>query len=53
MGCNCGKRDRVILNPKPVETPLPIEEIDYFNNIDIITPIQNGEDKTNNTTNNE
>jgi hypothetical protein len=53
MGCNCKNRDRVIQNPRPVETPKPIEEIDYFNNIDIITPINNGEDKTEGTTNNE
>ena len=52
MGCDCKKRDRVIQNPKPVETPIPIEEIDYFNNIDIIEPIKNEEENTG-TTNNE
>lgn len=41
------KRERVIQNPKPVETP--IQEIDYFNNIDTITPINNGQDKTEDT----
>jgi hypothetical protein len=43
--CDCKKRERVIQNPKPVE----IEKIDYFNNIDTITPINNGQDKTEDT----
>jgi hypothetical protein len=51
MGCGCkDKRPPVILNPKPVE--IPIEEIDHFNNIDIIEPINNEEESTG-TTNNE
>jgi hypothetical protein len=57
MGCNCGKQKRVetkvimgepthqfvtipVVNMIPEPTPLP--EIDHFNNIDIITPIDNG-----------
>jgi len=44
MGCNCGKRKQVVLNPKPVEQlPQPpvtlVEEIDWYNNIDMIEPI--------------
>ena len=49
MGCNCGKRDRVIQNPKPVEET--VEEIeptkeeinmvdDWYNNLDTIEPIE-------------
>lgn len=52
--CDCKKRDRVILNPKPthqfetvpvvtmVPEPTPLPDIDHFNNIDIIEPINNG-----------
>lgn len=50
--CDCKKRDRVIQNPKPVEIPIPIEEIDHFNNIDIIAPINNEEENREGTTNN-
>jgi hypothetical protein len=43
MGCNCGKRQQVILNPKPVEE-LPITltgmTYDWYNNIDEIEPIK-------------
>jgi hypothetical protein len=48
MGCNCGKKDRVIRNPKQVvaiveEREPTKEEIsmvdDWYNNIDIIEPL--------------
>ena len=52
--CNCKKNKRVetkviIGTPEPIPTPEEIveltdEEIDHFNNIDFITPIENGED---------
>jgi hypothetical protein len=41
MGCDCRKK-KVVNNPEPQqELPkqLTKEEIDWFNNIDIITPI--------------
>lgn len=53
MGCNCGKREKVILNPRP-QTPeeLHTQEMneyastltgmtyDWYNNIDTIEPIK-------------
>ena len=49
MGCNCGKRDRVIQNPKPVKLVMvderepTKEEIslvdDWYNNLDTIEPL--------------
>ena len=55
MGCDCKKRDRVIQNPKPVKLVMvderepTKEEInlidDWYNNIDIIEPINNEEDE--------
>ena len=51
MGCGC--KQPVVRNPKPVETPIPIQEIDYFNNIDIITPISNEEENREGTTDSE
>lgn len=35
----CGCKQPVIRNPKPVPQQITVEEIDYFNNIDVITPI--------------
>jgi hypothetical protein len=29
--------------PEPIPVTTPIEEIDHFNNIDFITPIEDGE----------
>jgi hypothetical protein len=49
MGCNCGKQKRVetqviMGTPEPIPVPEPPkEEIDHFNNIDFITPIEDGE----------
>ena len=50
MGCNCGKKEKVIQNPKPVklvtvdEREPTKEEInlvdDWYNNLDIIEPIK-------------
>ena len=49
MGCNCGKKEKVIQNPKPVvvivqEREPTKEEIsmvdDWYNNIDNIEPIK-------------
>jgi hypothetical protein len=50
MGCNCGKKEKVIQNPKTVklvtvdEREPTKEEIslvdDWYNNIDIIEPIK-------------
>ncbi len=56
MGCNCGKKreaPKVIMGEPthqfvtvPVVTmvpePTPLPEEDHFNNIDTITPIENG-----------
>jgi|688.fasta_scaffold549378_4 hypothetical protein len=53
MGCNCGKRQQVVLNPKPIIEEFDTEEIDgnilvptptdmtydWYNNIDTIEPI--------------
>jgi hypothetical protein len=48
MGCNCGKKEKVIQNPKPVvaiveEREPTKEEIsmvdDWYNNLDIIEPL--------------
>jgi len=39
--CNC-KKNRNQPTPEPIPVPTPPEEIDHFNNIDIITPIQDG-----------
>jgi|LakMenEpi03Aug12_release.lakeMendotaPanAssembly.Ray.scaffolds.fasta_scaffold573781_1 hypothetical protein len=56
----CGCRQPVIRNPRPthqfetipvvtmVPESTPTPEIDHFNNIDIIEPINNGESETNN-----
>jgi hypothetical protein len=52
MGCNCGKRQQVVLNPKPIIEEFNTEEIDgnilvptptdmtydWYNNIDEIRP---------------
>ena len=52
--CDCKKRDRIILNPKPViaiveEREPTQEEInmvdDWYNNIDIIEPIKDKDDE--------
>ena len=48
MGCNCGKQKRVetkVIYGTPEPTPEPIkeltqEEIEWFNNIDLINPIE-------------
>ena len=52
MGCNCGKREKVILNPRPIVEEFNTEEIeehilvptpmtyDWYNNIDTIEPIK-------------
>jgi hypothetical protein len=47
MGCNC-KKNRNQPTPEPIPLPEEIveltdEEIDHFNNIDIIEPIEDGE----------
>jgi hypothetical protein len=51
MGCNCGKKQQVVLNPKPIVEEFNTEEIegnilvptpmtyDWYNNIDEIEPI--------------
>ena len=44
MGCNCGKKKPVVINPQPEVLEIPKvemvkEEIDWYNNIDIIEPI--------------
>jgi hypothetical protein len=45
MGCNCGKkREPVVINPQPEVLEIPKvemvkEEIDWYNNIDVIEPI--------------
>ena len=43
MGCNCGKK-RVQPTPEPIIVPDPPkeltqEEIDWYNNIDVINPL--------------
>ena len=40
MSCGCKKREPVVVTPVPAELPkqLTKEEIDWFNNIDTITP---------------
>ena len=38
--CNCKKNKN---QPTPEPTPLPTPEVDHFNNIDTIEPIQDGE----------
>jgi hypothetical protein len=52
MGCNCGKKSRrvetkvIMGEPEPLPqeiVELTEEEIDHFNNIDIIEPIEDGE----------
>ena len=54
MGCNCGKKEKVIQNPKPVvaiieEREPTKEEInlvdDWYNNIDNIQPIKDEEEE--------
>lgn len=43
--CNC-KKNKVqpqVPTPEPIPIPAPPEEVDHFNNIDIITPIEDGE----------
>ena len=45
--CNCKKTKQVETivitgTPEPIQIPEPPEEIDHFNNIDIIKPIQDG-----------
>jgi len=48
--CNCKKNKRVetkviMGTPEPIPVPEPPkEEIDHFNNIDTITPIEHGEE---------
>jgi hypothetical protein len=42
MSCNCGKKPKMVVTPVPIqELPkqLTKEEIDWFNNIDVIKPI--------------
>jgi hypothetical protein len=39
MGCGCQKRKVVESKPEPLPVEPPKEEIDWYNNIDIITPI--------------
>ena len=43
MGCNCGKK-KVQPTPEPIPIPEPPkeltdEEIDWYNNIDVINPL--------------
>ena len=43
--CNC-KKNKVqpqVPTPEPIPIPAPTEEVDHFNNIDFITPIEDGE----------
>ena len=44
--CNC-KKNRNQPTPEPIPEPTPqvieLPEVDHFNNIDIIEPINNGE----------
>lgn len=48
MGCGCKKKkEEVYVTPEPIPIPEPPkqltqEEIDWFNNIDIIKPITDG-----------
>jgi len=61
MGCNCGKKEKVIQNPKPVklvtvdEREPTKEEInlvdDWYNNVDIIESIN--EEENTGTNNNK
>jgi len=46
MGCNCGKKKPVVINPQPepqlIEIPkveMVTETKDWYNNIDVIEPI--------------
>jgi len=42
----CGCKQPVIRNPKPIPQQITVDETDWFNNIDVITPIENGEEQT-------
>lgn len=50
MGCNC-KKNKVQPTPEPIPVPEPIikeltqEEIDWFNNIDVINPLNDDDDE--------
>jgi hypothetical protein len=49
MGCNCGKK-KVQPIPEPIPVPehikeLTQEEIDWFNNIDEINPLNDDDDE--------
>jgi hypothetical protein len=47
MGCNCGKK-KVQPTPEPIPEPikeLTQEEIDWFNNIDEINPLNDDDDE--------
>jgi hypothetical protein len=46
MGCNCGKKKPVVINPQPEPQLIEIPKVemvpetkDWYNNIDIIEPI--------------
>ena len=50
MGCNCGKKTKVQSTPEPIPVPEPIKEltqveIDWFNNIDVINPLNDDDDE--------
>jgi len=47
--CNCGKKSKVQPTPEPIPVPEPIkeltqEEIDWFNNIDVINPLNDDDE---------
>ena len=47
MGCNCGKK-KVQPTPEPIPEPikeLTQQEIDWFNNIDEINPLNDDDDE--------
>jgi hypothetical protein len=46
MGCNCGKKKPVVINPQPEPQLIEIPKVemvpetkDWYNNIDVIEPI--------------
>jgi hypothetical protein len=45
MGCNCKKQTKVE-TPEPIQVPQPPVQEDWYNNIDIIEPINVEDIKT-------
>jgi hypothetical protein len=51
MGCNCKKQSKVEIpyqTPEPIKVPQPPVQEDWYNNIDIIEPINVKDIKTEN-----